>query len=1064
MRKLQNFRYVLLCLLTCLCCSVMDAQTVKGVVRDAIGENVIGCSVRIKGVQKAAAVTDVNGKFSINVPNKNATLVFSSIGMKTQEVKLEGRTELSIKMEDNNTLNEAVVVGYGTAKRSDITGSVASLTGDQLKQNIVVNADQMLQGKVAGVQVTQNSGQPGAATSIRIRGAASITSSNEPLYIIDGVQMSTAGSEIGGFDWAGGTNGQNKVNPLASIAPSDIVNITVLKDASACAIYGAAGANGVVIVETRRGKKGHTSISYDGYVGWQQTAKRLDMMNLRQYAQYQKQLLDEGILTNSNMDEAFLDPSLLGKGTDWQDEIFRTAFQQSHQVNLNGGNDKTTFSASAGWMQQDGIIIGSDFDRFNSRFNFDSQFTNWLKVGGSLAYTRTNEKVTLNDGSDGVIMQAMTMMPHIPVRDFDGNWAGPETTSGSSTWNPVALALDKNNTLLRQRINGSFYGSIDFLKHFNFRVEYAFDASNNLNKSYIPRYSFGAVSNDINQMYQREDHSFFWMQKDYATYHQVFAQKHDVQVMAGFEVSKSSWEGTSLIKKNFTTDNLQIMGTDGEYVSNQGWKDAASTASAFARFNYGFDNRYLATFTMRADGSSKFGPDNKWGYFPSAALAWRVNQEHFLKDVDWINNLKLRLGWGRVGNSNIDTYLYSAAMNSLKTPHGTAYFPKNLSNSKLKWETSEQFNVGVDFSVLKNRIELTFDWYRKESRDLLLQIFTPDFLASNDYMTILAPTANIGKTRNTGFDVSLNVRPVVTRNFNWNSNITLSHNKNEVVSLNDNTQVMYGNVDWWAEFQTATMIKVGQPMGVFYGYIADGLFKNAEEIRNHATQVGEGAYNNKIDKTTGVWVGDMKFRDLNDDGIIDTKDQTVIGDPNPDFTFGFTNTFSYKDFDLTIGLTGAVGGDILNWARYKTEGMNSIWDNQSTDVMKRAQYAYNDGNAANQQIDNIYLANPGTDMPRFSSLDINRNNRMSTRFIEDGTYLRVQTLSLAWNVPENFCKSMHLSTAKVYFNVQNLCTITGYSGYDPEIGAYNQSSLLQNIDRGRYPTPRSYTLGLNLTF
>lgn len=1059
-----NFRLWLLCIFACMCVQLADAQTVKGIVRDGAGEAVIGCGVRVKGAKSGATVTDVNGAYSINVPNLNVTLTFTAIGMKTQDVKVGGRTQIDVKLEDNNTLGEAVVVGYGTAKRSDITGSVASLTTDQLKQSIVQNADQMLQGKIAGVQVTQNSGQPGAATSIRIRGASSINNSNEPLYIIDGVQMANTSNDIGGFSWAGGSNGQSKVNPLAAIAPSDIVNITVLKDASACAIYGAAGANGVVIVETRRGKKGHTNVSYDGYVGWQQTAKRLDMMNLRQYAQYQKQLFDEGILSSTNMDDAYLDPSLLGEGTDWQDEIFRTAFQQSHQLNISGGNETTTFSASAGWMQQDGIIIGSDFDRFNTRFNFDSQFTKWMKLGGSLAYTRTNEKVTLNDGSDGVIMQAMTMQPGVPVRDFDGNWAGPSTTSGSSTWNPVALALDKNNTLLRQRIMGSFYGSFDFLKYFNLRVEYAFDASNNLNKSYVPRYSFGAVSNDINQMYQREDHSFYWVQKDYVTYHQVFAQKHDVQVMAGFEASQSSWESSALIKKNFTTDNIQVMGADGEYVSNTGSKDGATTASVYARFNYGFDNRYLATFTMRSDGSSKFGPANKWGYFPSAALAWRINQEKFLQGVHQINNLKLRLGWGRVGNSNIDNYLYSSAMSSIKTPQGTAYFPKNLSNAKLKWESSEQFNVGLDLGLFNSRVELTIDWYRKQSKDLLMQVFTPDFLASNDWLTINAPTANIGKTRNTGIDVSLNLRPVVTKNFSWDANITVSHNKNEVVSLNDNTQIMYGNVDWWAEFQTATMIKVGQPMGVFYGYIAEGLFKDADDIRAHATQVGEGAYNNTINKTTGVWVGDMKFKDLNGDGIIDTNDQTIIGDPNPDFTFGFTNTFSYKSFDLTIGLTGAVGGDILNWARMKTEGLNSIWDNQDVAVLNRAQYGYHDGNSANQDIENIYLANPGAEIPRFSSLDANRNNRMSTRFLEDGTYLRVQNVSLAWNAPQSLIKRIGLSAAKVYLNVQNLYTFTKYSGYDPEIGAYNQSSLLQNIDRGRYPTPRSYTLGLNLTF
>ncbi len=437
----------------------------------------------------------------------------SYVGYATQEVKLNGKTNLTIVLkEDSQVLEDVVVVGYGTQKKSDITGSVASLSEAQMKQSIVTNADQMLQGKVAGVQVTQNSGAPGGATSVRIRGASSLNSSNEPLYVIDGVPMSGS-SDIGGFDWMGGSNGQTKVNPLAAIAPSDIVSIDVLKDASACAIYGAAGANGVVLVTTRRGSAGHTNVTYDGYVAWQQVAKRLDMMDLREYALYQQQLLAEGVLNKGNFDSTYSDISLLGKGTDWQDEIFRTAFMQSHQVSVTGGNEKTVYAMSGGWMQQDGTIIGSDFSRFNTRFNIDNNFTKWLKIGGALAYTRTDETITRNDGSDGVIMQAMTMMPSVPVYDYDGNWAGPNTVNGASTWNPVALAMMTNNTLLRQKINGNFYVSADFLKHFTFRAEYAFDASQNQNKSFIPRYQFGLVSNDINQMMQREDHNFFWMQK-----------------------------------------------------------------------------------------------------------------------------------------------------------------------------------------------------------------------------------------------------------------------------------------------------------------------------------------------------------------------------------------------------------------------------------------------------------------------------------------------------------------------------------------------------------------------
>lgn len=1064
--RLSNIRGLLLSALVGLATTVAAQVNVRGTVVDEKGEPVIGASVLVEGTATGAA-TDIDGKFTVQVDDAaKAVLNVSFIGMETKRVPLNGRTELKVTLkETTESLQEAVVVGYGTQRRVDVTGSVASVSQKEMKQTIVTNADQFLQGRVAGVQVTSNSGAPGAATSIRIRGASSINGSNEPLYIIDGVQLSTAGSEIQGFDWAGGTNGQTAVNPLASIAPSDIVSIDVLKDASACAIYGAAGANGVVIVTTRRGSAGRFNLNYDGYVAWQEVGKTLNMMDLREYATYQQQLYSEGIINDSNFDKAFSDISLLGNGTDWQDEIFRTGFMQNHQLSVAGGNDKITFSASGGWMEQEGILIGSDFDRFNSRFNIDVNVTDWFKVGGSLAYTRTNEKILNNDGSDGVILQALTMMPNVPVFDFDGNYAGPTTVNGASMWNPVALAMQKNNTLLRQRTNGSFYGQIDFLGHFNFRAEYAYDAGQNKNKAYIPRYTFGVISNDINQMMHREDHSWFWMQKDYLTYHQTFGGKHDVTAMVGFEASKSSWDNTYLIKKGFTTDNIFVMTSDGTFVSNSGNEDCASQVSLFGRVNYAFDSRYLLTATIRRDGSSKFGKNNKWGNFPSVALAWRVSQERFMESTKgWLDNLKLRFGYGKVGNANIGTYLYGSAMTSIVTPSGTAYIPSNLPNPDLKWEASEQINGGLDVSLFGGRVDFTVDAYRKQTKDLLLQVFTPSHLATNDWQTINTPYANIGQTRNIGIDVQVNARPVVTNSFNWRTSLTLSHNKNKVVSLNDDSQVLYGKVDWYSAFQSVSMIKVGKPMGVFYGYVTDGLFKDGDDIRNHATQTGGSTpYANKIDKVSGAWVGDIKFRDLNDDGIVNEKDQCVIGDPNPDVTFGFTNTFQYQNWELGISLSGAIGGDILNWSRFLTEGETSIWDNQMARVLNRAQIAQRDPSLGDV-IDNVYLKSAGNGLPRFSNLDGNSNNRMSDRFIEDGSYLRVQNLSLSYTLPERWGHKVGLQTAKIYFNVQNLCTWTNYDGYDPEIGAFNQSSLLQNIDRGRYPSPRTYTLGVNLTF
>ena len=509
------------------------------------------------------------------------------------------------------------------------------------------------------------------------------------------------------------------------------------------------------------------------------------------------------------------------------------------------------------------------------------------------------------------------------------------------------------------------------------------------------------------------------------------------------------------------------MGEDGEFQSNSGWKDASTTASIFARANYGFDNRYLLTATLRRDGSSKFGRNNKWGTFPSVALAWRINQEKWLESAHWLNNLKLRLGYGKVGNSNIDTYRYGSGMQTVLTPFGTGYIPQNLANPNIKWEASEQWNAGLDFAVLDNRLSFTVDVYRKQTQDLLMQMFVPGHLGpSGDdvWGSIAPPYANVGKTRNTGIDVQINAIPVTNKDFHWSSSVTLSHNRNKIVALNEDSQVIYGKIDWFSEFGTCTMFKVGEPMGVFYGYETDGLFMNEADILGHATQTGgDTPYANKIDKVSGAWIGDVKFVDQNGDGVINDADQKVIGDPNPDIVYGWTNTFNYKNFELNIGLTGQFGGDILNWARSRVEGLSSIWDNQSTDVLDRAQAMLIDP-AGGDVIANLMLAPGSNGIPRFSNLDANGNQRMSDRWLEDATYLRIQNISLAYNLPQNWAKKAFLQNAKLYFNVQNVYTFTKYKGYDPEIGAFNQSSLLQNIDRGRYPTPRTYTIGLNLAF
>jgi TonB-linked outer membrane protein, SusC/RagA family len=1056
----MNRKGLLLLMSTLLFSVSMMAQTVtvKGIVTDAgNNEPLVGVFVGIKGNNTAGTMTGIDGNYTLTGVKSNSVLVFSLLGYTTVEVQYEGKAKIDVSLKSELTeLDQVVIVGYGSMKKKDLTGSIASVSSDKLQQSIATNIDQMLQGKVSGVQITQNSGAPGGATSIRVRGASSINNSNEPLYIIDGIPMSGSGDEIVGFSWAGGTNGQSKINPLSSIAPSDIVSIDILKDASATAIYGANGANGVILVTTRRGKKGNAVISYDGYVTQQQIGKYLPMMNLPEYAQYENEI---AAFTSQQADQSFGDPSILGNGTDWQKEIFRTAYMQSHQVSVSGGSDVGTFAVSGGWTKQDGVVIGSDFQRFNSRMNADANIRTWLHAGGSLAFTSTDQHITNNDGTDGVIMQALTMQPSIPVYDLDGKWAGPNTVYGASQYNPVWLAEMKTNNFTSHKIMGNFYITADITKEINFRSEYGYDVSDNNSMCFVPTYSFGVLSSDINQIYRRDDHSSYWIWKNYATWNKSCGQNQFI-LMAGAELSRNDWSGNTINKKGLSNNLIKVVTTDGTFVANSGWKDAASTASFFGRLNYNYAERYLFTGTVRADGSSKFGSNNKYGIFPSASAAWRINQEDWMKDVKSISNLKLRVGYGQVGNSNIDTYLYGATMTSRSTPMGTAYFMSNIANPNLRWEATESWNIGLDLGLFDNRISLSADVYQKQTRDLLMQVTVPSYLGgTTTYNDIATPMVNIGKTRNRGVDMTLNTININKKNFQWSSNFVFSLNRNKVMAMNDDSQKIYGAVDWYSEFQTATLIEVGKPIGVFYGYVVDRLFTSEDDILNSPVQVedpsnpGKNLYN----KTTGVYVGDIKFKDLDNNGVIDDGDQTVIGDPNPDFTFGFTNTFDFYNFEIVVGLTGVYGDDILNFTRYRTEAMTSLWDNQLKTVTNRAQV----GTDANG---NAYLINTGTTIPRPSTNDFNRNTRMSTRYIEDGSYIRLQNLSVGYNVPENICQKISLHNLKVYVNGQNLYTLTKYSGYDPEIGAYNQSSLLQNIDRGRYPTPRSITLGVNIGF
>jgi TonB-linked SusC/RagA family outer membrane protein len=966
-------------------------------------------------------------------------------------------------------LDEVVVIGYGTSKRRDLTGAVSNISGEKLRSTITTNIDQALQGRIAGVQVTQNSGQPGGSASMRIRGSSSITGSSEPLYVIDAIPFQGDGQTIAGFDWAGGANGQNRVNPLSTINPADIVSIEVLKDASATAIYGSRAANGVVLITTKHGRAGETKVAYNTYYAVQSLPKKLEMMSLPEYADYQLTLSEDLDITPN---ERYLDPTLLGPGTDWQNEVFRNAGIQSHQLSVTGGTDKTTYAISGGWFDQDGIIIGSSFNRFTTRMNLDSRLSDWLKVGGNLSYAKTQEDITLNDGGDGVIMQALMMQPDVPVRELDGSYAGPDNPYAAS-YNPVAEALQRNNTYDRDRIMANVYADAAILKNLTFRSEFGIDNSNGLNRAFQPTYKWGILENNENQLRQRIEKNFFWIWKNYFTYNYDFGEGHNLTAMVGTEAQRSEWEGVQITKKNFTSNDIQVLSQgDDATSSTSGWKDASSLASYFGRFNYVYSDRYLATFTLRADGSSKFGPNNKWGWFPSGSLAWRISEEEFMKKFDNLDNMKLRIGYGLVGNEAIGTYLYGSSLVTVKTPFGTAYRMEKISNPNLKWEATAQFNLGLDLSMFYGRLNMSLDLYNKETNGMLLQLSIPSYLGGTGWDDISAPYANVGRMLNRGIELAVNTRNIMREKFTWSTDLTLTMNKNLVTELDTDSRVYWGNLYWYSEFQTATMTSINYPLGVFYGYETEGLFTDQEDILNHAVQIVDpnsitaedpnGV--NLVDKNAGIWVGDVKFKDRNLDGVIDTEDQTVIGDPNPKFSFGLNNSLSYGPFDLSIYLNGAYGYDILNYSRVVIEGMTSIYSNQAATVADRARVALKDPNGSDLDPANVYLANPDATLPRPTTTDNNRNNRMSDRFIEDGSYIRIQNISLSYTVPQHISRLARIDRLRVYITGQNLFTLTNYSGYDPEIGAFNQNSRMQNIDMGRYPTPRMVSIGLDVEF
>lgn len=1027
-------------------------MVVSGLVTDSKNNPIPGATVTLKGT-KRIAITSPEGKYSINIPDGDQTLVFTSIGFAPQEIAVTGRTFINITLVEaatSLTQVDVVSIGYGNQRRQDVNGAISSVRAADIANIPQVSVDQLLQGKAAGLTITQNSGGPGSATSVHIRGITSLSLSNEPLYVIDGVPVSgdaNNSTTSGKSAQLSPNNGETGVSPLSFLNPSDIESIDVLKDASATAIYGSRGSNGVIIITTKRGKNGSFKIGYDGYYGIQQQGKFLPMMNLKQYARLENALADVIGMTRRG---EFANPELLGDGTNWQKAIFKTAPQQSHQLSFSGAKDNTDYYISTGIVKQDGTVIGNDYKRYNLRTNVNSQVKDWFKVGGTMSGAYSFQNTSLSNNT-GIIYTALLSAPDQVVYNADGSFGGPQADQIGGQINPVAQALQITNTLTRYNFNGGLYADLKFTKDLTLRSEGNGDLNFTYAKLFRPTYNYGPrFINPTASLQEYNTNSVYWSWKEYLTYNHTFNKKHYIQATLGHELINSVYKDNSASIQNFLTNNLQSLSlgdsktaTVGEYI---GPTDILE--SAFARAIYTYDSKYSVTATMRGDRSSKFAQGHQTGYFPSFAASWRLSEEPFMKPIKTIaDNVKLRVGYGQTGNQAVPGYLYGSALNTVITGAGTGFGIDKIANPNLTWETAIQTDFGLDFSLFNNRIDASVDYFNKTSKNFLFQAPLPAFVVGQtaEYSgtgVISPPYVNGGKLNATGFEFSLSSKNIVTKTFKWNTSIVFSHYKNTVQSLYSGVPYISQSVTTSFLSLPVTRTQVGTSVGEFYGYKVKDIFRTDAQLRSAPIQFGRPVSAG----SGGTFLGDIQYQDINGDGKIDANDQTFIGNPNPKFTYGITNNFSYKAFDLSFFLNGSYGAKIFNVLNYQIAGLGSTYQNQ---------VAY---------VANFWTpTNPNTNIPRPVAGD-NPNLINSDRFIESGSFLRIQNVSLGFTLPTVYARKIKMNRLRIYASGQNLYVFTPYKGLDPEIGSVNQNVFLSNVDLGRFPIPRTVVIGINAEF
>lgn len=962
-----------------------NERQVKGTITDENGETIIGANVIEKGTTNGT-VTDFDGNFTLSIQN-DAILQISYIGYLSQEINTTGSTTFDIVLlEDLKTLDEVVVIGYGSVKRRDVTTAVSSISTESLDERPIVSAGQAIQGKAAGVNVYQPNGTPGGEMVIRVRGTTSFNGSNDPLYVVDGVP----------------------VDNMNFLSPTDIADIQILKDASSAAIYGSRAANGVVLISTKKATTG-AKITANIQYGASQVANEIQSLNARQY----KELIDE--IRPGSIPEGTTDV------TNWFDEVYTTGITQNYQLQLSDGNERIRYFVSGGYLDEKGVLSSAFFRRFNLRSNVESQIRSWLHMGVNLAYSdNTSNGVTTGLGSNrgGVVLSVVNLPTAAAIKDPTTGLYN-RLFFGQNITNPLeSIENGKNNKDNENRLIASGNATITFSPNLNLRTSFTLDRRNGNETGFTPpvhgndRDDWGAAL-DIRTMNQ------LLVFDNVLTYKTTMGTKHNIEGMAGTSWTDSQWSQSFINGTHYKDGSIKTLNAANQIAWNNTGSEASQwgIVSGFSRIAYNYDSKYLFTFNLRADGSSKLHPDHRWGYFPSLSGAWRLSSENFMQDYSWLDDLKIRGGWGQTGNqSGVGDYAYLQRFNIVREPwfqEGKAdaiplITQANLRTPDLTWETTSQANIGVDATLLKDRITIAMDYYYKYTTDMLMQVSLPSGAAAANSIV-----RNEGEMSNRGFEFAVNSRNM-TGELTWNTDFNISFNKNKLEKLD--LQQIYYDAETTDALRLIRVVRnePGRSLGGFYGYISDG-----------------------VDSETG----ELMYRDLNEDGRISSTDRTYIGDPNPDFTFGLTNTFSYKGFNLSLFLQGSVGNDIFNASKADVQGMYDL-KNQSIEVLKR-------------------WRTPGqhTDIPK-AGFDI----KPSTYFIEDGGYLRVKDVTLSYNIKGNTLQRAGISRLQPYVTLNNLLTLTKYKGMDPEVNQWGNSGAVQGIDWGSYPHSRSFVFGVNLEF